>query len=329
MGRMRYYCRRCRQGFYPLDQCLRLSEESRMSEQKEKQLALLSVHMPYEEAKKVYEELTHLKTGRMTAHRAVQRLGSQMVETEASQESKPKTEAKTKRHITADGVMIHIREEGWKEAKVGSVYEVDQDQKAQETLYTATLESREFFGEKLYHLAGKPEAIETSKFAFVSDGAKWLDELKALSFPLAIRIIDFWHVTEYLWKAANAFYQEGTAKAREWAEEKTHKLRNGQVKLIQASLSQMKPKSKMQREVLRAAQTYFENHAHEMDYPRYKAKGLHIGSGVGEAACKFVIQTRFKRNGMRWSRTGGENLLRLRLAYLNDEWDGFLETMKN
>ena len=59
---------------------LALSQGSRMSVQKEKQLALLAVHMPYEEAKKVYEELTRLKTARMTAHRAVQRLAVAMEE---------------------------------------------------------------------------------------------------------------------------------------------------------------------------------------------------------------------------------------------------------
>jgi len=91
----------------------------------------------------------------------------------------------------------------------------------------------------------------------------------------------------------------------------------------------MKPKTRKQREVLEAAQTYFENHAHQMDYPRYEAMGLHIGSGIAEAACKFVIQTRFKRSGMRWSRQGAENLLRLRLAYVNHQWGRFLETMKN
>jgi hypothetical protein len=300
-----------------------------MSEQKEKQLALLSVHMPYEEARKVYEELTRRKTGRMTAYRTVQRLGSQMTETEIPQKPKSKTEEKTKKHITADGVMIHIRSEGWKEAKVGSVYQVDQERKAHETRYAATLESREAFGEKLYELAGKPESSETRGCAFVSDAAKWLDELQELLFPLAERIIDFWHVTEYLWKVANAFYQEGTLKAKVWAKEKTEKLRQGEVKLVQMSLSQMKPKTKAQKEALEAAQTYFQNHAHQMNYPRYEAMGLHIGSGVGEAGCKFVIQTRFKRNGMKWSRTGGENLLNLRLAYLNNQWDELLETTKN
>lgn len=301
-----------------------------MSMQKEKQLALLAVHMPYEEAKKVYEELTHLGVGAMTAHRVVQRLGQAATKqtTPVAKEELAK-EGETKRHVTADGVMIHIREEGWKEAKVGSVYEVNAKREAQETLYAATIESREHFGSRLYQLAGEPEAAETRGMAFVSDAARWLDELQALSFPLATRIVDFWHVTEYLWKVANTFYEEGSVKAKAWAHEKIEILHQGQVKLIQTTLLHMKPKTKPQREVLNTALTYFQNHVHQMDYPRYEAMGLHIGSGVGEAACKFVIQTRFKRNGMRWSRSGGENLLCLRLAYLNDQWDELMETMRN
>ena len=312
-----------------MDRCLKLSKGSRMSGQKEKQLALLSVHMPYEEAKKVYEVLTRSRVGRMTTYRTVQRLGARITGAEAPRKPKAKTEEKTKKHVTADGVMIHIRGEGWKEAKVGSVYEVNGERKAKDAAYTATLDSREAFGGKLYQLAGEPEASETGEMTFIGDGAQWLDELQGLSFPLATRIVDFWHVTEYIWEVANTFYEEDSVKAREWAEEKVGRLKQGHVKLIQASLSQMKPRTRKQRETLKAAQTYFHNHAHQMDYPRYEAMGLHIGSGIAEAACKFVIQTRFKRNGMRWSRSGGENLLRLRLAYLNDRWDELLETRKN
>ena len=57
-----------------MDEELELGQ-SRMSLQKEGQLALLSVHMTYGEAEKVYEELTRNKTGRMTVHRTVQRWG--------------------------------------------------------------------------------------------------------------------------------------------------------------------------------------------------------------------------------------------------------------
>lgn len=326
--RMRYQCHECGQYQYPLDHELGV-DGKRASIQKEKQLALLSVHMPYEESKKVYEELTGLKTGRMTAHRIVQRLGSEASRQNLEKGLKPKLEDPSRRHVTADGVMVHIREEGWKEVKVGSVYEVDQGRKARGIVYTATLAAREVFGDQLYRLAGEPEASQSEGMTFISDAAKWLDELQALLFPMAERIVDFWHVTEYLWGVANTFYQEGTTKAKQWAQEKVGKLKQGQAKLIQASLSQMKPRTKKQKEVLQAAQTYFQNHAHQMDYPRYEARGLHIGSGIAEAACKFVIQTRFKRCGMRWSRSGAENLLRLRQAYLNDQWDGLLETMKN
>ena len=326
--RMRYQCHECEGYYYPTDYELGISER-RLSPQKEKQLALLSVHMPYEETKKVYKELTGLSVGRMTAHRTVERLGRDLAGAKVSVPKQSQPKEPTKRHVTADGVMIHLREEGWKEAKVGSVYEVDSERRAREQRYTATVEDREAFGKKLYDLAGKPEASETAKMAFISDAARWLDELQGLAFPLAERIVDFWHVTEYLWEVANTFYQEGTRKAKQWAQEKVQKLREGQARLIQASLSQMKPKTRKQREVLEAAQTYFENHAHQMDYPRYEAMGLHIGSGIAEAACKFVIQTRFKRSGMRWSRQGAENLLRLRLAYVNHQWGRFLETMKN
>lgn len=326
--RMRYQCHECGQYQYPLDYELGV-EGKRASIQKEKQLALLCVHMPYEEAKKVYEELTRLKTGRTTAHRIVQHLGSEAVQQNLEKESRAKVEEPSRRHVTADGVMIHIREEGWKEAKVGSIYEVDEERKARGIVYTATLSNREAFGNQLYRLAGEPEAAETGSMTFISDGALWLDELHEFSFPLAVRIVDFWHVTEYLWKVANAFYQEGTTKAKQWADEKVHALRQGKAKLIQASLCRMKPRTKTQKEILHAAQTYFENHAHQMDYPRYEKMGLHIGSGIAEAACKFVIQTRFKRCGMRWSRKGAENLLRLRQAYLNHQWADLFDARRN
>lgn len=326
--RTRYRCHECGGYYFPADYELGVSQR-RMSIQKEKQLALLSVHMPYEEAKKVYKELTGLAVGRMTAHRTVQRLGAQINGFEVSAEKEGQENDSAKRHVTADGVMIHLREEGWKEAKVGSVYKVNGEREAEGQRYTATVEDRASFGRKLYELAGEPQASETAEMAFIGDAARWLDELQGLAFPLAERIVDFWHVTEYLWEVANTFYQEGTTKAKQWAQEKVRKLREGQAKLIQASLSQMKPRTKKQREVLTAAQTYFGNHAHQMDYPRYEAMGLHIGSGIAEAACKFVIQTRFKRCGMRWSRQGAENLLRLRLAYVNRQWDEALETAKN
>jgi hypothetical protein len=50
-----------------------------------------------------------------------------------------------------------------------------------------------------------------------------------------------------------------------------------------------------------------------MDYEGYRRRGLPIGSGVTEAACKTVFTQRFKRSGMRWGRASGQVLLDLRV----------------
>jgi hypothetical protein len=321
---MRYRCHECQAMYYPLDEELELGQ-SRMSLQKEEQLALLSVHMTYEEAKKVYEALTRNKTGRMTAHRTVKRWADKIGALETPQ----LPEAEGKEHVAGDGVMVPLREEGWKEAKVGAHYKVDEDREAQTIRYTATLGSREEFGQELYELAGRPSMEKTAEMAYLGDAAEWLDGIQEHHFPLAERIVDVFHAEEYLWDVANAFYQKGTVQAREWAENKVQQLREADQKGLQKSLVHMKGKNPEQKQALEDARRYFKNHGHKMDYPRYIEKGLHIGSGIAEAACKHVIQSRFKRSGMRWSRQGAEKLLQLRVAYLNKQWRQVVECQKN
>lgn len=327
--RMRYYCHECGKKYYPMDEELELGQ-SRMSLQKESQLALLSVHMTYGEAKAVYEELTRNKTGKMTAHRTVQRWGSKLKGLEMiKRDEAEKVEAKGKEHVTADGVMVPLKEEGWKEAKVGAHYRVDEERNAQQIRYTATLNSREELGQRLYELAGEPTIERTGNMGFVSDAAEWLDGVQQMQFPLAERIVDVFHAEEYLWDVSKAFYQEGTSKTKQWAESKVEQLRQADQRGLQKSLAQMKPKTPEQKKALEDAQRYFRNHGHKMNYPRYLDMGFHIGSGIAEAACKHVIQSRFKRSGARWSRPGAEKLLQLRVAYLNNQWGQVVERQKN
>lgn len=189
-----------------MDRCLKLSETSRMSEQKEKQLARLSVRLPYEEAKKVYEELTGQRAGRMTAHRTVQRLGRKVSEKASSHRKQELPEkSPNKNHITADGTMIHIRGEGWKEAKVGACYQVNGQRRAQFIRYTGTFESREKLGNLLYDLCGKPEMTQTKKMAFVADAAEWLEAIQQFHFPGATLIVDFWHAARISVESRKSF----------------------------------------------------------------------------------------------------------------------------
>jgi hypothetical protein len=196
--------------------------------------------MTYEEAKEVYGELTRNKTGRMTAHRTVERWAGKIQDLG----NPPLPEVAGKEHVTGDGVMVPLREEGWKEAKVGGYYKVDEERKAQTIRYTATLGSREEFGQRLYELAQRPSLEKTAQMAYVSDAAEWLDGIQQMQFPLAERIVDVFHAEEYLWDVANAFYQKGTVQARQWAEGKVQQLREADQKGLQKSLAHMKPKGR-------------------------------------------------------------------------------------
>lgn len=58
-------------------------------------------------------------------------------------------------------------------------------------------------------------------------------------------------------------------------------------------------------------------------YPHFRAQGLHVGSGLAEAAYKTVVSARAKRAGMRWTPEGLDALLPLRTAALNRTYDAF------
>ena len=49
-----------------------------------------------------------------------------------------------------------------------------------------------------------------------------------------------------------------------------------------------------------------------MGYAEAAQRGLPIGSGVVEAACRTLATERLKRSGMRWREAGGQAILTLR-----------------
>ena len=70
--------------------------------------------------------------------------------------------------------------------------------------------------------------------------------------------------------------------------------------------------SAAKHKVYQAAYNYLNTHQRWMDYREYRRRGLPIGSGVTEAACKTVFTQRFKESGMTWKLEGGQTILVLR-----------------
>ena len=74
---------------------------------------------------------------------------------------------------------------------------------------------------------------------------------------------------------------------------------------------------------IRKQLTFFNRNKKRMNYVEFIAKGLPIGSGPVEAACKTIIKHRMCKSGMRWTRSGGQPVLLIRSIVKSRRWDQF------
>jgi hypothetical protein len=89
------------------------------------------------------------------------------------------------------------------------------------------------------------------------------------------------------------------------------------------SLRRLQSPSAEAAEIARQNVEYFRVNRQRMRYDQYRARGLHIGSGGVESACKHVANQRLKLAGTRWTRRGAQATLNLRILDLNDRWDPY------
>lgn len=138
-------------------------------------------------------------------------------------------------------------------------------------------------------------------------------------------VVDFWHACGYVHDLAVALFGEG-AKAEQWYRKWRRWLRDRHQGVTQVVRSAMwhynngRKLSKAKAKLYWTAHRYLRKHAVWMQYADYRRHGLHIGSGVTEAACKTVFAERMKRSGMTWGQEGGQVILDLRVLVLSGVW---------
>jgi len=124
-------------GFSPLDQQLELWEKN-WSEGLAKEAVWLSGAAPsFELAEETFRRIGQVAMSGSTIWRRVNRWGEKfrMKEKEAQEVANrsaqigeviaPKNKSTARMGVGMDGAMIHIRQEGWKELKVGCVFDID------------------------------------------------------------------------------------------------------------------------------------------------------------------------------------------------------------
>jgi len=212
---------------------------------------------------------------------------------------------------------------GWREAMTGSLSLYDADGERMHTIYLGAAPQ---YGKTLF-LARLTREIELLKERYpdanyigIADGAErnW----RYLEAHTGVQILDYFHAAAYLGAAARAFCPDDIAMQKQWLDTACHMLKhekNAAARLLEkmqklkdeAEEDAQEPPPKWMEELSKTI-TYFTNHLHQMDYPKYRRQGYPIGSGVIEAACKTLIKQRLCQSGMRWKEAGAKTVITLR-----------------
>jgi len=83
------------------------------------------------------------------------------------------------------------------------------------------------------------------------------------------------------------------------------------------------PTTDENRKKLESHITYLEKNNDRMRYRKMRHKGLPIGSGVTESACKTLVNMRANGSGQRWHCAGLRGVLHLRAINASDRFDAF------
>ena len=323
-----YHCRHCGQSQAPWDRREGLSSRQWTPAVKEL-IAQFAGRLPYAEAVELLELSTGLRMEEFSAEQLVAEIGAGLRAQAAAEQATALSEAPAllipvpdRLYIGLDGTHAHI-DEAWHEVKTGVIYEAVPNAEGQDEAvncqYLAAQESAEAFGARAYGVAARRGVEQAAETVVIGDGAEWIWNLAAEHYPQATEIVDYWHACEHIWELRAVLYAEGSAAGDRWAHAHCRRLKeDGPVGWLRA-LQRLRPASAAGQEAVRLELGYFQRHRRRMHYPAFRARGLMIGSGPVEAACKRVVGDRLKRAGMRWSAAGADAVLAVRCALLNHE----------
>jgi len=160
----------------------------------------------------------------------------------------------------------------------------------------------------------------------LTDGSIALQQRTREAFPEHTLILDIIHVVEYLWKAVNALLGETHPDRLLWINDALRCLLENDLDYLLNHLDYQRTAGNLsasKRKTLTTVANYLRRNRYYMDYQYYLSLGWPIGTGVIEGACRHLINDRFEQAGMRWSRKGAEEMLKLRAIYLNGDWEDF------
>jgi len=290
--------------------------------------------VPYTQVSEVFERIGHVPLPTTSVWEQTQAVGKRWVTQQHHHQEQVSVERvvlppagqdhSQPKGLSLDGGMMNIRGEGWKEFKVGTVYDIttttEVDPETQEEVsvahgehitYRAVLGNVEDFAPAFWALAVEQGVPQAAEVATTADGAEWIWNVTNDYFPQSVQIVDWYHATEHVAQAAGALHPQDAAAAQRWNQAQRQALYLGEVTRLTVPL---------EKAGLATYAHYFQVHQRRMQYQEFRERGYPIGSGTVESSIKQFKQ-RLTGPGMRWSRPAAERMLVIRAAVMAHTFD--------
>ena len=197
-------------------------------------------------------------------------------------------------------------------------------------LHVAPLKHPEVTGQAMYVAALEAGMGDNTHMHGTFDMAQW----QALQFdeqfgmqPRATICADFFHTLEYVAGASKAL-QPDADKVKSWIAMQARRLKEGGREAILVDLRAHSckghacPKNDKDECVVTAANRYLTRNGQHMDYPRFIAEGLPIGSGEVEGRIRHIVRRRLDVPGD-WREENLVLLTALLTIRHSGRWDDF------
>ncbi len=236
--------------------------------------------------------------------------------------------------VSMDGFMVHIRQEGWKEAKAGCLFDIEEEKvldketltteeigRATQISHIAHLGGPEVFGKHLWGEAQRRNWTKVPETQIIGDAARWIWNLAEQYYYKSYAVVDWYHSVEHLAKAGETFYGADIPARQNWLRKQKKALfQEDTNEVIHAVKEKVKKKRGETRKKLLQEVRFFENNRERMKYRSARNEGWLTGSGVIESGAK-QYKARFTGAGMRWKRSSLQRMLQLRAAIMSHDFD--------
>jgi hypothetical protein len=194
--------------------------------------------------------------------------------------------------------------------------------------YIATFEPAAAFARLVRAEGIRRGAGHVRQVTIIGDGAAWIWNLAAATFPEATHIVDLYHAREHLHSLTRSLEFMLLDRKDEWLAARLEDLDYGYIDGIEAAVREY-PLEGVKKDEADRELGYFLNNAPRMRYHWFRSRGLFVGSGVVEAGCKSVIGQRLKLAGMHWTVNGADSIVTLRCAQASSQWEAICNHRHN